>query len=432
LGEFFKRSCDIAAGYTEAVFVRGRSGEIAWFGAAACLLLAVSAALEMKIRRRPEWLLTGTLAVILFLDFKHGYVRHDDPHAWCAMVSLTSLILLLAPFAWRQLKASRLKWLVVAAGVVGATAFINHADMPGFPEEPAAKVKAVLAYLGKSPCVAAESAAGLVRAAIHPGEVARVHEAGMARIRAAYPLPRLTGTVDMFAPDQAAIYANGLEYRPRPGFQSYAAFTPQIAELDRRALTGPDSPDNIIFGIEDFDARLPSLEDGPSWPELLTRYDLTFASPQFLVLKKSPAPRRYILEYLGETDCRWDQVLATRDIRPDEALWAEVVMRPTMMGRIRQLFYKPDDVGMRLMTTDHRESTTYRMIPGMARAGFLLSPLVTTNQDFARLYSDAGIKQLEGRAVAGMLFQAFEHPKAPFGYEKEFTIRLYKLKYDRR
>ena len=56
--------------------------------------------------------------------------------------------------------------------------------------------------------------------------------------------------------------------------QSYAAFTPELADLNAAYLRSSHAPDNVFFECAPIDDHYPSLDDGLSWPVLLTRYDI--------------------------------------------------------------------------------------------------------------------------------------------------------------
>ena len=57
-----------------------------------------------------------------------------------------------------------------------------------------------------------------------------------------------------------------------------------------RFVSGNNAPDNILFRVEPIDDRLPSLEDGPSWPLLISNYSIGGADSLFFYLKKTSVP----------------------------------------------------------------------------------------------------------------------------------------------
>ena len=42
--------------------------------------------------------------------------------------------------------------------------------------------------------------------------------------------------------------------------------------MNEEHLRGETAPDNILFSVDPIECRLPSLDDGPSWPALFDNY----------------------------------------------------------------------------------------------------------------------------------------------------------------
>lgn len=64
-----------------------------------------------------------------------------------------------------------------------------------------------------------------------------------------------------------------------------------------------------------------------------------------------------------------------------QPLWAEFDLRPSLIGRVRNLFYKPPIVELRLVDNEGK-SEAYRLPLMAARAGFPLNPLVTDTDSY--------------------------------------------------
>jgi hypothetical protein len=62
---------------------------------------------------------------------------------------------------------------------------------------------------------------------------------------------------------------------------------------------------------------------------------------------------------------------------------------PTWWGHLRAFLLRPPVVYIDLKTTDNRERR-FRLVPGMAEAGFLLSPFVGNYDDVLKLYGRPG------------------------------------------
>jgi hypothetical protein len=110
------------------------------------------------------------------------------------------------------------------------------------------------------------------------------------------PLPALDGSVDVYPTEQAMVLAHGLQYRPRPVFQSYMAYTPALEAANAAALRGPAAPDWVLFHLRPIDGRLPALDDAASWPELLARYRWAGVAGDMAVLQRRADPRPWHVE----------------------------------------------------------------------------------------------------------------------------------------
>ena len=132
----------------------------------------------------------------------------------------------------------------------------------------------------------------------------------------------MAGTVDLYPTDAAILVAHDVAYRPRPVFQSYVACSATLAAMNADYLRSPRAPDNILFDIQPLSwwsvwhdrGRFPTLDDGLSWPELLTRYDIAAASPQggkcsYLWLKRCREPRQYALVPLQQRTIAFEETL---------------------------------------------------------------------------------------------------------------------------
>jgi hypothetical protein len=220
------------------------------------------------------------------------------------------------------------------------------------------------------------------------------------------------------------LIAHDLQFDPRPVIQSYSAFTPELAELNAAHLRGPHAPDNILFDVNSVNNNFPSLEDGRSWPELLTRYDITDLTGQFVILKRSSHPRKHRLTPLADVPVQLGVpvTIATNDA----PLWAELEISPTLFGAVVATLYKPPVLNLSVSLEDGRQ-LLFRVVPGMARSGFLLSPLIPDNESFASLYSPAYWHNLRGLHIKSLTLFAVTASGSTPCYRSPLRLRLYRL-----
>jgi hypothetical protein len=243
-------------------------------------------------------------------------------------------------------------------------------------------------------------------------------------LRAKTPLPQLTGATDIYSYDQAIVFAHRYPYQPRPVIQSYAAYTPELAAMNAAHLRSARAARNVIFRIAPIDGRFPALEDGLSWPELLTRYDLRAVTDRFAILEKSDAPRSYQLRPVRRQLVRFGEVVGL-SVRSEFPVWVEFGIRPTLAGRMASVLHKPP-VLMIKVTTESGRASEHRLVPGMAKAGFLLSPLINDHLDFAAL-AIADRSKLDRERVATFELAIGNGFSPEAMYEPSVALSVYEL-----
>jgi hypothetical protein len=367
LPHFILNLLPVIAGYTEAMATSGDPLEsVAYLVAASPILMAVYG--ERNIASPAKLALLATFAMFLFLAFKNGFVRHDDNHVVIASTCVLFAALLLrccahGGYVNAALVLSALFWLGIYQ--VHAAGF-GH-SMSDRMLDP---------YLGVVKGIASR---------MNGDKLAQTYRRNLAAIRDEFAIPSLAGTTDLYSYEQAYLLASPNTWAPRPVLQSYSAYTPALARLDAQHLTGAASPDNIIFKVESIDHRFPSLDDGASWPALLHRYSPVRLERDFLFLSRransTPVP-----EPVWTVDESHDLGEIVR-VPPAIAAgsFAEVELRQTALGRLTGFLYKTVQIEIEIETLDGTRRR-YTLVPGMARAGFLLSPLVENTREFGALY----------------------------------------------
>ncbi len=188
---------------------------------------------------------------------------------------------------------------------------------------------------------------------------------------------RLVGRapIDVFGYRQGAAMISGVNYEPRPVFQSYFAYTPLLQKKNLDYYLGSSRPSYVLFDIETIDGRFPTLDDASLLIHLIGSYEPVASSNGPLLLRPRvsglPKPR---LSSLGRVDLRFGQVVRL-PILTSSRIVARVDMNLSITGRLVSLLWQAPPVRLRVKTADGRMGR-YTFIPDMARSGFLLSPLV--------------------------------------------------------
>lgn len=357
----------IISGYTEAMAIYGSLllPAVALVGSAAVLYGVFSTT------RLPKLLAVAAAilgAAYLFLLFKAGFVRQDT-HPAMAGIGIMTLALL----AWPMTHSLRTLGTATIAIVAGsAVAFVSLSSHP---------VGVTSYFLWR----AEASLNGVLIRVLDPDVFAADYKAAKQAIAASDPIPKLAGSTDIYSYGQAALLASDNEWFPRPIFQSYSAYTPALLEKNADFLQSNRAPKNIVFNIETIDGRMPSQEDGASWPALFQQYEPQAVAGQRIVLSRNSNPAPTLVD-LGQIDTRMGQPVKIPEF--DGQVYMTAKVRPSVLGKLKSLLFKPSYLLSRV-TLKSGQAYEYRVISGMMQTPFLVSPLVESSKEFLSMYVSA-------------------------------------------
>lgn len=272
----------------------------------------------------------------------------------------------------------------------------------------------------------------IARSVTEPAWKKATHEDQLDKIRIANPIPEIDGTVDVFPSKLFVAFAHGLNLQPRPVLQSYAAFTPALIERDARHFRGPNAPDHVLISVGAIDGRLPTMEDSTTWLELLSRYELTDSSSAFLRLSRRPQPTLSLNdEPVFRQTVKWNEAVEL----PDDLsgpVWCQIHVKPSLPGRLASILYRLPEIYLKTQVGhDRNGDRTFRLLPGSAEAGFLISPRVETRDDLCRLWNrDTGASLQDirsGNRVSSFSCAVDVQGGSDFLFAEEFTVELFGL-----
>ncbi len=423
-GLFLRNSWRITDGYTEAMtqFGEEEARDIGGFLLAAALLVALTGYVAWKRHRYFGSLPIAGLGIILYLIFKQGYVRYDDGHTVRASLALLAVALACLAVTWPALRREK-PWLGVAGlYLLAGILYFAASTVRGWHPKNGLLMQLARTFGATNILAPAKLLHGTDR-------WQKDNEIYLQQIRTTFPVPPLEGSVDVYPWNQATLLAHGLAYHPRPVIQSYSAYTPELAELNAAFLRSDQAASNILFEIRLMDDRFPSLNDGRSWPELLSRYDIQDATGTFVLLKRSATPREFHLTPLKDLTIHFGEPILL-PATANGPLWAEMEINKSILGSAVSTLYKPPVLALALSLRDGRQFR-FRLVPGMARSGFLLSPLIKDNASFVALAAADGGRALADDEVASVTLSAETPSGSTASYQSSSRLRLYRLDYPR-
>ncbi|WP_156907108.1 hypothetical protein [Epilithonimonas caeni] len=209
--------------------------------------------------------------------------------------------------------------------------------------------------------------------------------------------PILSGSSDIYNFEQSYLLASKNIWNPRPVFQSYTAYTKDLLYANRNHLLSNKSPDNLFFKVETIDGRLPSTEDGNSWPLILSNYKPIKFENDYLILKKSYEQNRDIKpDLIQRRSGRLNQEIEI----PDHTglLFCRMRIEPTFSGKFITRFFRSDKLYM-ITKENNNSEKKYKLISGMVETDFLISPLVEDTKDYYNLYKKDHLKYKNVKSI---------------------------------
>jgi hypothetical protein len=324
--------------------------------------------------RRVAVCTTLVLGTCWFLVWKHGMLRADaHPFGFFLANLLLAVTLPGALLVKQRVVWTPLALILCLAGMV-ATSPAMIGVVPGIVWGQLRQVPKVALHLAR---FRAAFAADLARQKL---------DGGLPGLREAVG----KGTVDLLNCEQGFLLRDGLAYRPRPVMQSYVASTPILAAANARFFASQNAPDFVVLRLYAIDDHFPVMDDGPALAVLARRYQVARVAPEYTLLHRTPGPAlpRPTPEVLVERVVKWNEEIALPGQR-DHALWMQVAIRPTFLGRLVALLYRPPE--LRFWVTDSEgQASSHRLVADVARAGFFVQPLVRRHDDFAALVDRQG------------------------------------------
>lgn len=358
---YFFNTFNIASGFTEAMSSDGNKYEIIIYLINSSLIFTFIL-LQKHLSINEKIFLLSVFFAFLFLSFKTGFTRHFG-HAFIPATSIL-LTTLFLPLIFK----SRLTYLLIFLSLGSWHYIIGH-------------------YTQISLCnnfISFYSSVwyGFKSRVQDPFWLNKNFTLTMNFLKDQGAFPILPGTSDIYSYNQSYLISSHNIWSPRPVFQSYSVFTAHLAKDNRNHLNGKHAPDNIIFKIEPIDGRLPSLEDGASWPLLLANYKPLYLANSFLFLRKKESLLLLPKRLKKEQHLFGELVKVPKQKQP---LFAKVEIKSTFLGKLALIFFKPEKLNI-VLHLKNGTTKQYRLIANMANSNFLLSPLIENNTEFLLLY----------------------------------------------
>ncbi len=409
LAAYLRTTYELVAGYSPAMSTfADQPPEINPGLVRLCALALVpvtAAEVVIAFRRRNRGLLAVTLICVpmMFLSFKEGFVRwHID--YFVTIAALLQLLILIAGLTPRRRSGRKTgPARLDLDAVMTAVFWRRHLPPLSAPALAAILLVPVVMALVALPnlnqslwptdTLGHRIATYQRAAALLQGTVAldRTAAAEQANVLATDPLPDAFlarighASVDVMPWDVDVIAANHLNWTPRPVLGSYTSYTAYLDDIDAAFFRSAAAPEYVITTYRTIDNRYALFEEPAMQRALFEGYRVDAIDANWVLLRRTSNLCPCAMRELGTVTAGVGQAVKTPAVAPGERLFVRVRLDYSLGGRAAELLLDPGAIRVKL-TTGGSESS-FRLVPGTAADGLLLSDVAHTPADLATVYS---------------------------------------------
>jgi hypothetical protein len=365
-------SVEVASGYQQCMGVDSAPGILPLAIAVASIAICLIGVSVYNHRRTllSCFPLLG-LTAGYWISWKHGLIRADDHVNIFFGYSLLSFVCFPA-FAHRTPSGVRLRKFLSAAGGVLCLAGIYVENSVFLKEGPAYSISHVVTTTRSLMFLTS------YRTEMNASISLQKQRFECSRIKAEVG----KSTVDVFGNCQGIALLNDLNYHPRPVFQSYSAYTPFLIRTNADFYRSDAAPSFVISTLDTIDDRLPTLDDSEALRVLLLDYELVLQENGCLLWRRL-ALRKAATEEVTDLETKEIDLGQTVPLAEGN-VWCVMDIKESTLGKLRSFLYKPPTLFISVTDKEGR-GTTYRILPSIARCGFILDPYLQSHADIIGL-----------------------------------------------
>ncbi|MFM6339591.1 MAG: hypothetical protein ACKPFJ_02265 [Dolichospermum sp.] len=388
--EFLRNSWEISSGYSSAMSAIGSKNEIALAVSQLCLIIW----LMFLITKEGYFNLSLSFLFVLFLSFKHGFVRQDIHVVVFAITVplITSLLILkISKFHYQKISYYLFVYILIASLLISFPS-INFNKVYTMPRlMPKYIVNSVIKLVGKMPNksildhLSYESEININKFNI--GKLQSIINekalSNLAELQLPDHVKNLVNnkTIDIIPWEISLVPANQLNWKPRPIFQSYSAYTNTLDNFNFESMS--KSPrDYIFYNFTSIDGRHPFFDEPKTFAYVFCNYKPSTDIPDFIktpklsniVLLEKQKVSRCLPDALGEiSSIPWNSPHSI-EVSNGGIIRANVKFQYSFVGKLYKTLFRSPPVMMKIDYVDNSQKT-YRIIPENSENGVIVSHL---------------------------------------------------------
>jgi hypothetical protein len=406
---YFFGGFEFTKGYTEAMAIPGPFWQV-FLGLSSIILLLI-VGIFFLFRKNKEGIVFLVLnLVILFSSFKSGFVRHDDhilEFLWAFALFFGFFLVLLASATKNHDNKTFvyiiIVFITVNIGILMALTYItapwvleNNVIAQGSSHELTLQLMSNQTYFDK--LVNQQKEMIMKDYSVNASLLKSIDNS----------------SIDIFPWDIALCWAYGLNWTPRPVFQSYSAYTTYLDTSNSQYYSDQvRSPEKIFYAYKSIDGRYPLFDEPKTFRTLLNNYSYAGESGTFIFLNRSVNPIENKEIAIGSITSTIGEPIQIPTY--DGEIFGNITIKYSMQGNILKTVYKPAPLYVRFHLKNGFVSPKYRLISGTASDGLFLSHYVTDTDTLAWIFQGHLINDITNITI---------QTDRPSDYQSEVSVQF--------
>lgn len=197
-------------------------------------------------------------------------------------------------------------------------------------------------------------------------------------------------SIDIIPWDLVLVPANNLNWKPRPIFQSYSAYTSHLDNLNYESFVN-NPRDFLLYSFQAIDGRHPFFDEPKTFSFVHCNYGskLVIGNDNWSLFLLDKLSNNICLSEQNNHSIRikWTENNSLESLNNSTILKGNVKIKYTLFGKIYKTVFRVPPVTIKVQYLDDSQAE-YRIIPENADNGVILSHLPRNDQEVLSFFSD--------------------------------------------
>ena len=302
---------------------------------------------------------------ILFLYYKEGFTRQDSGHLAIYFAFIIYLLIFTILIFGKKL------WKIFPlflALILFAVPFTKQNFIPDIYKHISGNIQEIKTFINTASIKSDDEYEIMLEKDRNTArENFPIHDCTISKIKS-------SDAVDIFPWDIYVPYIYNLNWSPRPIFQSYSAYKPELDNINSTHFTGDDAPDKIIYRIDSIDNRYAIFDEPATFREIIKNYEVIYSDEDgWGILEKKKYKSDFEKEIISKETVKFGEVIKIPDIK-DGYLFCNINIKMNLFGKVKTFFYKGDYLYIKFCFNNREiNPITKRFVRENGKNGFFIS-----------------------------------------------------------